>query len=344
MKFGLYYNFEITGEKWPKAYACSLEEVAAAERNGFDIVMVAEHHFQRFGITCSPLVVAAAHAAVTKKIKVGPGVVLLPLHHPIRVAEDATMVDNISGGRVVLGLGMGWNKEEAAGLGIPWAQRKSRMEEGLDIIDRLLKNDRVSYSGNHYSFQNIRLMPKPVQKPIPIWMAAIEEPAVRRAGRLGHIWMQPPVLPLKVLKERIRAYSEELKKATGKEYSELEHPIRRDGYVDMDSNRAIEYTKEGEDEHYKYYLEEGLQLLDEEGNTLKLSDLESLWNLLKGRYIMGNPDEVIGQVERYSKETGATTVILKLHGMDPDKYHDRMMKAIELIGKKVIPYFEKSKR
>lgn len=342
MKFGIYYNYEISGGKWATAYSHSLEEVALAEKYGFDVVAVAEHHFQEFGITPSPLVACAALAAVTKRIRVASGVVLLPLHHPIRVAEDATLVDIISKGRFILGLGIGWNRGEADGFQVKWNQRKSRFEEGLTIVQQLLTARNVSYNGKHFTLNNVTLMPRPVQNPLPIWLAAIAEPAVRRAGRLGYIWMQPPILPLKILKQRIEAYKEELKASTGKNYADVERPLRREAFIDADSTEAYEYGRESTEEHYRYYLREGLELLDEEGKTLKISDVESLWGILKNRYIIGNPDEFIGQAERFAKETGATTLVLKLHSMDPDLYHPKLLKAIELIGTKVIPYFNGS--
>lgn len=344
MKFGLYYNYEISGGKWTKGYAASFEEVALAEKLGFDLVAVAEHHFQEFGITPSPITVCAALAAVTKKIRVASGVVLLPLHNPIRVAEDATMVDIISNGRFILGMGIGWNRNEADGFQVKWNQRKARFEEGLAVVQQLLTSKNVTFNGKHFSLSGVTLMPRPVQNPLPIWLAAIAEPAVRRAGRLGHIWMQPPILPLKILKQRIEAYKEELKASTGKDYSQVERPLRREAFIDVDSSAAFEYGRESTEEHYRYYLREGLELLDEEGRILKISDIDSLWNILKNRYIIGSPDEFIGQVERFGKETGATTVVLKLHSMDPDEYHPKVMKAIELIGKKVLPYFRDSKK
>lgn len=125
-------------------YAEALEEVAEADRLGFDTVWMSEHHFSGDGFLPSPLVMAAAIAARTRRIRIGTSIMVLPLHHPLRVAEDAAVVDLISGGRLILGVAAGYTEAEFAGFGIDRKQRASRLEEGVDIIRQAHTAGRVT--------------------------------------------------------------------------------------------------------------------------------------------------------------------------------------------------------
>jgi alkanesulfonate monooxygenase SsuD/methylene tetrahydromethanopterin reductase-like flavin-dependent oxidoreductase (luciferase family) len=338
MKFGIYYNYEVEDRDWTNAYHNSFLEVQLAEKYGFDLYMVAEHHFQKMGITPSPLMVCGAMGVMTQKMSIASGVVLLPEHNPIRVAEDAIMADILCKGRFILGLGIGWNRKEYEEFRVPFNKRGAIFEESLIATRKLLDETNVSFSGKHIRFENITVMPRP-ERNIPIWVAAIEEKAVRRAGKFGHVWIYPPGLPIKILKQRIQAYKEELKKI-GKDFEELDHPLRREAYIATDSNAAKEYARRSTEEHYRYYHEEGLTQLDENGNVITTKDPDEFWNALSKRFIMGNPDEFIEQVAYWQKETDATMIILKLHGTKPKEYHNTLMNSIKLIGEKVIPYFK----
>ena len=127
----------------------SLREIELSEQLGFDNVWLTEHHFADDGHAPSPLVQAGAIAVKTKKIRIGTGVLLLPLYHPVRVAEDCATIDILSGGRFELGVGVGYRVEEFAGLGIPREQRGGRANEGLAIIRRLWEGETVTFKGKY---------------------------------------------------------------------------------------------------------------------------------------------------------------------------------------------------
>ena len=109
----------------------------------------------------------------------------LPLHNAVRVAEDIATADVISGGRLDPGFGQGYAPHEFAGYGIPLSERLSRFVEGLDVLRGLWSGEPFSYEGRHYHLDNARLVPRPVQDPMPLWIGATTSPGVRRAGRLG---------------------------------------------------------------------------------------------------------------------------------------------------------------
>ena len=110
-----------------------------SEEINFDSVWISEHHFLEDGYCPSPAVIAGAMAAVTSKIRIGSSGIILPLHNPVRVAEDAAMVDNISNGRFDLGVVLGYRKEEFEGMGVPMIQRPSRMDEGIEEKSSLMR-------------------------------------------------------------------------------------------------------------------------------------------------------------------------------------------------------------
>jgi len=187
VNFGLIYDFR-NPERWPRPaaelYAEQLDQIAYAEQIGFDSVWITEHHFIEDGYTPSVLTVAAAIAARTSRIRIGTWVLLLPLHNALRVAEDAATVDILSGGRLDLGMGLGYRLEEFEALGVDRRERGRRMDEGVELIRRAWTEERVTFSGRFYDVRDLPVTPRPVQRPHPpIWLAARGEKPARRAAR-----------------------------------------------------------------------------------------------------------------------------------------------------------------
>jgi probable F420-dependent oxidoreductase len=189
LRFGLWYAFR-NPLPWPTSfeslYGDVIDQIAWAETIGYDDVWLTEHHFVEDGHAPSPLVQAAAIAVRTKRIRIGTAVLLLPLYHPVRVAEDGATVDILSGGRFELGVGSGYSVEEFAGLGISRSERAGRMNEGLEIIRRLWDGESVTFHGKHFRIEGARLSPMPVQQPRPpIWAGGFGPAAMKRAARLA---------------------------------------------------------------------------------------------------------------------------------------------------------------
>ncbi len=171
---------------WDRFYAQFLDQVQWADENGFDVVDLNEHHFSDDGYLPSPVTMAAAIAARTKRIKIRLGVVLLPLKHPLQLAEELAVVDILSAGRLEVCIGAGYRQEEYDGFGISMKERGSRMEEGLEIIRRCWEEDCFSFNGRHWQLSNVRARPKPFQKPRPhIVVGGSTVAAAQRAARLG---------------------------------------------------------------------------------------------------------------------------------------------------------------
>jgi alkanesulfonate monooxygenase SsuD/methylene tetrahydromethanopterin reductase-like flavin-dependent oxidoreductase (luciferase family) len=190
MEFGVLYDLR-NPPAWHqdtrRLYAETLDHVTAVEAMGFPAVWVTEHHFIDDEYLPSCLTFAAAIAARTTSVTIGTAVLLLPLHDPLRVAEDAAVVDQLSGGRLRLGVGLGYKLEEFTAFGVSRSSRPGRMEEGIEIIRRAWADGPFTFDGRWYRIpEPISVTPKPHQRPgPPIWLAGRAEAPVDRAARLG---------------------------------------------------------------------------------------------------------------------------------------------------------------
>ena len=197
LKFGLGYDFR-RGPNDPRAmrevYAQTLDTIAYADDLGFDYVMLTEHHFVADGYSPSIAPIAAAVAARTKRIRIVSYVLLLPFHNPLRLAEDIATVDLISDGRMELGVGAGYRKEEFDGFDIDRAERKTRMDEGCEVLIKAWTEDNWSFNGQHWQFNDVSMYPKPIQQPHPrLWISARAPAPARRAARFKAPLQLPPM-------------------------------------------------------------------------------------------------------------------------------------------------------
>jgi probable F420-dependent oxidoreductase len=167
-------------------YRETLELVRLAERVGFDSAWVSEHHASSDGYLPSLLPMLAAFAAVTERIELGTGVILTPLHDPLRLAEDAAVVDQLSGGRLLLGMGNGWREEEFRMFGAPRAERGARTEETVEVLRRAWTGRRFSFEGRTLRYDRVKVTPPPARPGgPPILLGGYDRKAVIRAGRIA---------------------------------------------------------------------------------------------------------------------------------------------------------------
>lgn len=188
LRFGLWYDFR-NPPQWQRdnteLYHACFDQIVRAEDLGFDDIWLSEHHFLEDCYSPSMLAIGCAIAARTKKVDIGTSVLLLPLHDPVRVAEDAATLDVISGGRLQLGIGVGYKVEELKAWGVDPKSRGKRMDEGIEIIQRLFAGERFSFNGEYHNYEDIQLRPLPAQKNPKLWIAGFSNVAVRRAARVG---------------------------------------------------------------------------------------------------------------------------------------------------------------
>lgn len=190
MKFGYFTlsdnNYADNRRSANRFVADILDEALYAEEVGLHSAWIGEHHFSTLGVLSCPDLVLAQVAARSERIRLAPAVTVLPLHHPIRVAEQWATLDLLSGGRVDFAAGRGYDRREYAPFHVSFEDNRSIFEEGMEIVRRLWASEApVSHHGTHYRFDNVAITPRPVQRPIPAYIASFSRPSIELAGRLG---------------------------------------------------------------------------------------------------------------------------------------------------------------
>src|SRR5713101_8230092 len=163
-----------------------LDEALYAEEVGLHSAWIGEHHFSTLGVLSCPDLVLAQVAAKTERIRLAPAVTVLPLHHPIRVAEQWATLDLLSNGRVDFAAGRGYDRREYAPFHVSFDDNQAIFEEGMEVVRLLWASEApISYRGKHYRFEDVAITPRPVQRPIPSYVASFSRPSIELAGRLG---------------------------------------------------------------------------------------------------------------------------------------------------------------
>ena len=215
MKFGLFYQLPCADWQSPQQrYKDTLDQIELADELGYSNAWLAELHFNpRFSITPSPLMLAAAAAQRTTRIRLGVAVNLLPLHNPIRLAEDIAALDLLSNGRVEFGVGRGSMATHFQGFNIPQTENRERFIEGLEFIIGAWTHEEFSYQGKYYRADGLRLTPKPLQKPHPpVRVASNSSDTFEVVGQLGHnMFATPVIVPMPRLREGVKVYRDTLK-------------------------------------------------------------------------------------------------------------------------------------
>ncbi len=212
MKFGLHYQLPCFGLQSPvQRYRDTLEQSVHAEALGFESVWPVEQHFNAdLSITPAPLLLLAALSERTTTLRLGIAIVLLPLSHPIRIAEEIATLDVLSNGRVEFGIGRGAIPAHFSGFGVAQAESRERFDEALEVILQAWTRERVSHNGRFFKVENISVVPKPVQQPHPpIRVAANSVETLEYMGRKGYpIFVATPTNPFPRLKKTLPSYRE----------------------------------------------------------------------------------------------------------------------------------------
>jgi alkanesulfonate monooxygenase SsuD/methylene tetrahydromethanopterin reductase-like flavin-dependent oxidoreductase (luciferase family) len=224
-----------------RAITEAIEQAVYAESLGFDSVWLAEHHFSPYGLIGSPLTAAAAIAARTERIRIGTAVLVLPFYNPIRLAEECALIDVLSGGRLDIGYGRGYQPREFRGFGIDPAESRQRTKEAVDVLKLAWTAERFSYDGEFNKLDDISVFPKPVQDPHPpLYQAATSIDSFRLAGEAGaRILTSPNFTPLHVVKKQFDVYSTALEGA-GHEIDDFRRPLMHQVYVASDDQDAFD--------------------------------------------------------------------------------------------------------
>jgi len=247
MEFGIFHEFLSTkSQSQQEAFRQSFAQIAAAEEWGLDVVWLAEIHMNPTrSLLSAPLTVASAIAARTSRIKIGTAVQILPLGHPLRLAEETATIDQISNGRLIFGVGRSAFPRAYNAYGISYEESPQRFAESLEIIKKAWTEEEASYQGRWHSFEKFTLAPRPVQQPHPeIRIAASQHDTYAAIGTLGYpLFSAVRASPLSELAHHTAAYRESWAEAghAGKPHAYLQVPI----YVAATRDAALANAEAG---------------------------------------------------------------------------------------------------
>lgn len=332
MKFGFMTPREsdFVDEKDPYGKIYAMCE--RAEELGFDFATFTHHRFSpERPYLSSPLTMMAAIAARTSKLKLVTTIFILPLYHPLDVAEQVAQLDQISGGRVILGVGTGYRQYEADAVGVPFHKRVSRMTESIEVLRQAWTQPTVDFHGQHFGIEAVPVLPKPARTP-PIWIGALETKPVERAARIADGWIAPYIQTVETLHDRAVRYRS-LATSLGRPSTIC---LERDCAISADRDRAQAAWLRRNAPLANYYRAQGAALPD-------WPDLDnpSFDDVAAGRTVAGTPDDCVAALHHCREVLGCEYLSLMNIGCGPSYGHSGSYDpaAFELFGREVLPAF-----
>jgi alkanesulfonate monooxygenase SsuD/methylene tetrahydromethanopterin reductase-like flavin-dependent oxidoreductase (luciferase family) len=349
MEFGVYHEFpSLDGHPDSDAFDEAFEMVDAAEEWGLDVMWLAELHFDPSrSVLSAPLCVASAIAARTRQIKIGIAVQVLPLGNPLRIAEEAATVDQISRGRLIFGVGRSGVARTYEAYNVPYAESRDRFTETLAIIQQAWAHPVVSYDGAFHSFKDVHVTPRPFQTlGPPIRIAATSQDTYAGIGRQGKpIFMGVKFEDARDLIPAIETYR--------KAWRDAGHPgngavyMRAPGYVAATEGAARE---QAEASLIHYYRAQAALVFDSlgragvDGGDRRAKSAERLSRItydeaLQGSVLIGTPDRVAEQLQALQTDLGLDGIMLETNcgGLIP---HAHEKEALRLLCQEVMPHFQ----
>ena len=328
LRIGVCYDFRNppdSGVSDQHLYAEIMEQVKWLDSIGADLVWFTEHHFVEDGYLPSWIPVASAMAAVTSHVRFGTDICLMPFNHPIRLAEDLAVLDNLSGGRVEVGLGMGYAPHEFRGFGFPVGRRVSLMNEGIEVLQHCFTGERFSYQGRRYQFEDVIITPGYVQEGgPPLWIAAMSE-----AGALRAAHYNTNFLPQGLKKKSFDPWIDALEK-TNRNPADYRVGIIRSILVTDDRNTdwpVIRAAEKYRMQLYQRFFEESGEGFGDQGEPVPQT------------WIVGNVDECVEQLKTFITDFGITDITTM--AVPPGLRADQMALSLEKLFGEVAPRVKK---
>ena len=347
MEFGIFHEFErAPGKSEAQAFDEGFELVDCAERWGLDAVWLAELHMTARGVVSSPTAIASAIAARTRHLKIGTAVQVLPLCHPLRIAEETATIDHVSHGRLIFGVGRSGFARTYAAYGVPYAESRERFREVLEVIELAWTQPTFSFSGTYYQFKDVGLVPRPYQQPHPpIRVAATSPDTFPAIGKLGYaIFAASRLGTLSELRPNIseyrRAYTDNGHSGEGQVF--LRVPV----YVAATEDAARTQPAES---IIKFYRQLGEQLeasaaepgaRPEENRLTRGKRLQAISfdEVIRDKAIVGTPAQVAARLRALRDELGLSGILAEMNcgGQIP---RERVLESLRLMCEDVMPEF-----
>jgi alkanesulfonate monooxygenase SsuD/methylene tetrahydromethanopterin reductase-like flavin-dependent oxidoreductase (luciferase family) len=345
MEIGLFTEFQCPpGMSESRAFDESMAQMRAAEELGFDAVWLAELHFQKGrSVLASPLMVASALAASTRRLKLGIAVQVLPLSHPLRLAEDVATLDHLCQGRLEFGVGRSGLPGHYQGFNIPYAESRVRFLETLEILRLAWTQERFSFEGQYFHFRDVGVTPKPFQQPHPpLRVAATSRETYAMVGDMGHpLFIAVRTSSIEELRQFIGSYRDAWKGAghPGRGDVALSVPV----YVAETSSWARE-EPEATTMHFFRAISQALQQPDatgasmtdaQEGRARRLAAL-TYEDILREQVVYGTPAEVAERLQALQEELDFTTLSAWMN-VGGQLSHPQVLRSMQLFADQVIP-------
>ncbi|HUN42007.1 MAG TPA: LLM class flavin-dependent oxidoreductase [Acetobacteraceae bacterium] len=343
MEFGWYVEFhrQVAGQSDTDAFAQGLAQVEQAERWGLDAIWLAEIHQQAARSVMSvPMTIAAAIAGRTSRIKIGTAVQVLPLCHPLRLAEESATVDQISQGRLLFGAGRSGNPRAYAAYGVPYSESRERFYETLDILKLAWTQPSFSYEGKYYSFNEARAVPRPYQQPHPpIRIAGASEDTFPLLGKIGYpLFVAVRSGSLAGLAPDLHAYRAA--------YDAAGHPGKGEVYLRLTLHVAAtdEAARAQAEPSIMMGYKKLITQLEGSPNKRRRAELEEVRSItygdvLRDKVVIGGPDYVARRLRQLQQELGIDGILAELNfgaAIPPD----HMMESLRLLCQEVRPRME----
>ena len=337
MEFGIFYQLPCADDQSvAERYSDTISQAQLADKLGFGAVWLAEVHFNpRFSVLPAPLLLGSAIAQTTERLKIATAVNLMPLHHPVRLAEEFATLDVISRGRAILGTGRGAMLQQYAGYGIDVDEGRERFVENLDVVLNAWTNETLTYQGKYHQFENVRVVPKPYQQPHPpVYIASNSHDTFPLVGSLGHNLL---LAPLVVTLEGGQRGLEEYHRALAENGHNPEEPR-------INAMLMVHVTRDDggkSSQHYAASLENYLSILrSNRSRAISGRNRDLSFDHVAQHYtVIGSPEQVIEKLEYYRQLFRADEFMcwFATGGLVPN---EEVHESMQLFAEEVMPHFQ----
>jgi alkanesulfonate monooxygenase SsuD/methylene tetrahydromethanopterin reductase-like flavin-dependent oxidoreductase (luciferase family) len=346
-EFGIFHEFpRSAGRTYAEAFAQAFAQIDAAERWGIDVVWLAELHFNpERSVASAPLMLASAASARTHRTKIGIAVQVLPLCHPLRLAEEVATLDHISGGRLIYGVGRSGFQTTYDAYGVPYGESRERFAEVLDVLKLAWTEERFSFEGSFHRFRNVTVVPRPLQKPYPPLRIAATSPDTYPAiGAMGlPIFVAVRLGTLEELGPNIAAYREAYRAAghAGEGQVYLRVPI----YVGETEAAARADPEQSIMQFYRTLgaqieasaTRAGVRAIEQRAERGQALQTIGYADALRDKVIVGTPERVVARLRDLISQLGLNGVLAEINcgGLIGDA---KVMRSLQLMGEEVAPH------
>ena len=343
MEFGI---FNLMGARETEKSAAQVfsevaEQTRLADELGYGIAWFAEHHFSNYCLCASPLMLVAHCASITKRIRLGTAVVVLPLYSPARLVAEIATADALSNGRLALGIGTGYQPYEFERFGVNLAENTAQTEEFCDIIDAAFAQDFFEYHGRYYQLPRTHIPARPVQNPLPIWVAGHTEHVFRLAARRGYRALSSGRISATAAIGEYRTAVETAYRGEGKSFAAAQFAMQRFCCITDDAGEAMRFA---ENARYQARLASNLRRREEVMDGTMLVDRppadEPPLEQIRDNLLIGSVEAVAAKLEAEIRtlEPAHFCFAFKV-GSTP---HAVAMRSTELLMREVKPRLERA--